>query len=503
MMLDLRVVSSQRSLSIFAPFRSQCHRSRCKSTGLLQSKTPFWKKSVRSKRHSIERITATRMDTQKSNTNVPAAPIFLPEGDWRPINGGVTAPAGFKASSKLPCVFSELPGVCANLRSSPGKADLSLLLCPTGATAAGVFTQNVLCAAPVLYDKSLLKHTSKIKAVLTNAGQANAATGPEGLVDCQTSASSLSKLLDLAKEDVLVLSTGVIGRRILMENLLASLEPLTSALDSGPDVDQAFATAITTTDLVYKTTAVEFEIQDGISVTVGGVCKGSGMIHPNLATLLGVITCDAPVAESVWKQMLKNAVDLSFNRLTVDGDTSTNDTILALTSGLAEMPLITDLSSSQAARLQDAITAVCQGLAKSVAWDGEGATCLLEVVVKGTKTNEEAGIIAKSIANSSLTKAAVFGHDPNWGRIAAAAGYAGVNFSIDDLDITLGEIPLMKKGVPLDFDSSIASAYLKTQCANHSIVRIEVRVGKSLGEGTVWGCDLSYDYVKINAEYTT
>jgi len=241
-------------------------------------------------------------------------------------------------------------------------------------------------------------------------------------------------------------------------------------------------------------------------VRVGGICKGSGMIHPNMATLLAFVTCDAAVSTSLWQQMLSRAADKSFNQITVDGDTSTNDTLIALANGQSRTAAITEMGS-EAEKLEAMLTAVCQHMAKSIARDGEGATCLIEVQVTGAPDDNAARQIAKTIVGSSLVKSAVFGRDPNWGRIAAAAGRAGVPFEQENLRIELGDFLLMENGQPLAFDRAAASAYLKQAAAGaylkEDTVLISVSVGNDSGSGKAWGCDLSYDYVKINAEYTT
>ena len=243
---------------------------------------------------------------------------------------------------------------------------------------------------------------------------------------------------------------------------------------------------------------------NGAKIRVGGFAKGSGMIHPNMATMLSVITTDAAVDPALWTSMLRAGADASFNQISVDGDTSTNDTVIGLASGAAAGAVkITKSTDPGAETLQQAVTALLQGLAKSVAWDGEGATCLLEVTVTGAASDADARLAAKAVASSSLTKAAVFGHDPNWGRIACAAGYSGAAFDQNDLDVSLGEIGRMRSGQPLEFDAKRASSYLKETTAVHGTVEVKLSLGKGKGEGIAWGCDLSYDYVKINAEYTT
>lgn len=312
----------------------------------------------------------------------------------------------------------------------------------------------------------------------------------------------MAELLGLEPAEVLIESTGVIGHRIKKEALLGSLPKLVNLLSSSVEGAESAAVAITTTDLVKKSVAVECEI-GGTRIRIGGMAKGSGMIHPNMATMLGVLTTDALVTSDIWRKMVQVAVSRSFNQITVDGDTSTNDAVIALASGLSGSKKISSLNSSEAEHLQLCLDAVMQGLAKSIAWDGEGATCLIEVRVTGANSEAEAAIIARSVASSSLTKAAVYGRDPNWGRIACAAGYAGIPFDPSMLQISLGNILLMDGGQPLPFDRVSASNYLRKAGEVHGIVEIHISIGDGPASGRAWGCDLSYDYVKINAEYTT
>jgi glutamate N-acetyltransferase/amino-acid N-acetyltransferase len=288
-----------------------------------------------------------------------------------------------------------------------------------------------------------------------------------------------------------------------MSTLVAALpELVTAATDVGGD---EAARAIMTTDLVSKSIALQTNI-DGRPVRIGGMAKGSGMIHPNMATMLAFITCDAAVSSALWQQMLTRAADKSFNQITVDGDTSTNDSLIALANGESRTQAIIEPGEA-ADRLEAMLTEVCQYLAKCIARDGEGATCLLEVQVTGTHTDAEARQIARTIAGSSLVKSAIFGRDPNWGRIAAAAGRAQVVFDQQALRIELGEFVMMDNGQPLAFDRQAASNYLKAAAAGEYLkndtVLVRVGVGGGSGHGLAWGCDLSYDYVKINAEYTT
>ncbi|XP_057969858.1 arginine biosynthesis bifunctional protein ArgJ, chloroplastic isoform X3 [Malania oleifera] len=437
------------------------------------------------------RVFAASSSVKGASNDIPAAPIFLPEGPWKQIPGGVTAAQGFKAA-----------GLYGGLRAKGEKPDLALVTCDVDAVSAGAFTTNVVAAAPVAYCKNALDISKTARAVLINAGQANAATGNAGYEDVIECANALAELLQMRPEEVLIESTGVIGQRIKKEALLRSLPKLINSLSSTIQGADSAAVAITTTDLVSKSVAIETQV-GGTCIRVGGMAKGSGMIHPNMATMLGVITTDALVSSEVWRKMVQIAVNRSFNQITVDGDSSTNDTVVALASGLSGSTKISSLDSCEAQQLQSSLDAVMQGLAKSIAWDGEGATCLIEVMVTGADSEAEAAKIARSVASSSLTKAAVYGRDPNWGRIACAAGYAGIPFHPNNLQIFLGDILLMDGGQPLPFDRSAASNYLRKAGETHGTVGIRISIGNGPGCGFAWGCDLSYDYVKINAEYTT
>ncbi|MBD1920191.1 bifunctional ornithine acetyltransferase/N-acetylglutamate synthase [Microcoleus sp. FACHB-831] len=411
--------------------------------------------------------------------------------DWQVISGGVTAPRGFRAA-----------GIRAGLKPS-GLPDLALIVSDVEAIAAGVFTTSVVRAAPIDYCRQRLQAKHSARAILCNAGQANAATGEQGWLDTLESAMMLGQALNIPSESVLIASTGVIGQRIKMDALKAGIPNLVAAVsETGGD---AAAKAICTTDLVPKSIALETTIGDR-TVRIGGMCKGSGMIHPNMATMLAFVTCDAAVSPSLWQKMLSRAADQSFNQITVDGDTSTNDSLFALANGQSRTPAITEMGA-EAEKLEAMLTEVCQYLAKAIARDGEGATCLIEVQVTGAVDEEAARKVAKTIVGSSLVKSAIFGRDPNWGRIAAAAGRAGVAFDQENLRIQLGDFLMMEHGQPQQFDRAAASAYLKAAAAGaylkEDTVLISVSIGNGAGSGTAWGCDLSYDYVKINAEYTT
>jgi glutamate N-acetyltransferase / amino-acid N-acetyltransferase len=402
--------------------------------------------------------------------------------DWREIPGGVTAPHGYRAA-----------GVMAGLKPSR-LPDLALIVSDVAAIAAGVFTTSQVRAACVDFCRDNLRTHDSAQAILCNAGQANAATGKAGAAAVAQKAEWVAEALGISADAVLVASTGVIGKLIPLEKVQAALPQLVSEL-SDQGSDQA-AQAIVTTDLTTKSVALEIEMA-GRPVRVGGIAKGSGMIHPNMATLLAFVTCDAAVSPYLWQQMVRRAADRSFNQITVDGDTSTNDMLLALTNGQSRTPAITEMGP-EAERLEAMLTEVCRQLAQKIARDGEGATCLIEVQVTGASDDQGARQIARTIAGSMLVKSAVFGRDPNWGRIAMAAGKAGVRFDAEKLDIHLGDFALMEQGTPQDFDPVAASNYLK-----QDPVVIAVQVGPGPGIGAAWGCDLSYDYVKINAEYTT
>ncbi|MBJ7492954.1 MAG: bifunctional glutamate N-acetyltransferase/amino-acid acetyltransferase ArgJ [Synechococcales cyanobacterium SupBloom_Metag_052] len=405
---------------------------------------------------------------------------------WHPTPGGVTAPKGFLAA-----------GITAGLKAS-GKADLSLVVAPPGAVCAGTFTTSVVRAACVdLCADRLAATGGRARAVLTNSGQANACTGDRGLVDSLRATGSLAQRLGLDDDEVLICSTGVIGVPIPMEILLAGLDPLVAALS--PEGGDGAARAILTTDLVDKQLALEANL-GGRRVRIGGMAKGSGMIHPAMATMLAMLSCDAGVPAEVWQAMVKRAVDRSFNAITVDGDTSTNDCFLAFAAGEPLNPEHFDA-------LEAGLTQVSQHLARAIARDGEGATCLIEVQVSGTARDAEAITVARTVCGSSLVKCAVHGRDPNWGRILAAAGRSGVAFDPGAVALWLGDHQLMAAGQPLPFDRPAASGYIRDRAAaaylQDDTVLIRLGVGTGPGQGRAWGCDLSDQYIRINADYTT
>ncbi len=410
---------------------------------------------------------------------------------WRSISGGVTAPEGFLAA-----------GSTAGLKAS-GKSDLSLLLAPVGAVCAGSFTTNRVRAACVdLCAERLAASGGHARAVLTNSGQANACTGERGRIDSLRATAELARRLVLEESEVLICSTGVIGVPIPIDTLVAGLDPLVAALS--PEGGAAAAMAILTTDLTSKQIALEADL-GGRRVRLGGMAKGSGMIHPQMATMLGYLSCDAGVPAEIWRAMVQRAVERSFNAITVDGDTSTNDCFLAFAAG-------EPLPPEHFEALEAGLTVVSQHLARAIARDGEGATCLIEVRVEGAASDADARAVARTVCGSSLVKCAVHGRDPNWGRIVAAAGRAGAAFDPEEVALWLGEHQLMAAGQPLAFDRPAASSYLKGRAAGAYLggsgpggdtVGIRLALGEGPGTGTAWGCDLSDQYVRINADYTT
>jgi len=411
--------------------------------------------------------------------------------DWQAIEGGVTAPQGFQAA-----------GIAAGFKAS-GQPDLALILSETEAIAAGVLTASQVRAACVDDCHQRLQDRGLARAILCNAGQANAATGEGGRQDARESVRLAAEALGISPEAVLPASTGLIGERIPMAPMRRGMPQLVAAIS--PQGSEAAARAIATTDLATKSVALETEM-DGRPVRIGGIAKGSGMIAPNMATMLAFISCDAAVSRSLWQQMVARAAERSFNQVSIDGDTSTNDALLALANGQSRTGAIVE-PGPKAERLEAMLVAACQTLARAIARDGEGATCLIEVRVSGAPNDRAARQIAKTVVSSPLVKAATFGRDPNWGRIAAAAGRAGVPFDASALQIALGDRLLLDGGQPVPFDRQAASAYLQQAAAapylDGDTVTITLSLDEGSGQGVAWGCDLSYDYVRINAEYTT
>ena len=399
---------------------------------------------------------------------------------YKEISGGVTTPQGFLAA-----------GVTAGVRKNRQR-DVALLYSEIPATAAAVYTQNQVKAAPVLVTQEHLSGGSA-QAVVVNSGIANACTGEQGLTDARMMAKLAGDALEIPVEHVAVASTGVIGEYLPMERIESGIKEAARLLSTEGG---AAAEAILTTDTVTKEYAIQFNL-GGREVKVGGMAKGSGMIHPNMATMLAFITTDACVEQQALKLALCWAVDRSFNNITVDGDTSTNDMVVTLANGQAGNPLIS-ADQPEFNLFREAVYIVCVELAKMIARDGEGASKLLEVQVKNAASEKEARIIARSIASSSLVKTAVFGEDTNWGRVLSAAGACGVVFDPNMVDVYLGDILVAAEGRGLPFDEKRADAILQ-----ESDVTITVDLHKGTATGIAWGCDLTFDYIKINADYRT
>lgn len=402
------------------------------------------------------------------------------------IKGGVTAAKGFEAA-----------GVEAAIKYKNRK-DMALVYSEAPCKAAGTFTTNVVKAAPVLWDKDIVDNSPAVHAVVVNAGIANACTGKQGYAYCKETAEVASKALNVPESSVLVASTGVIGMQLPMDRIAAGVEKLADAKKAGLEAGLMAAEAIMTTDTVSKEVAVSFDI-DGVTVTMGGMCKGSGMIHPNMCTMLGFVTTDVAISKELLTKALKEDVVDTFNMISVDGDTSTNDTLLVLANGCAGNVEIT-AEDENYAKFKEALHYVNMTLAKKMAGDGEGATALFETKVINARTKEDARILAKSVICSSLTKAAIFGHDANWGRILCALGYSGAQFDPEQLELFFEgggkRIQIYKDGVATDYSEEEATVIL-----SQPEVTVVVDMKNGTEEATAWGCDLSYDYVKINADY--
>ncbi|MFZ5814703.1 MAG: bifunctional glutamate N-acetyltransferase/amino-acid acetyltransferase ArgJ [Bacillota bacterium] len=399
------------------------------------------------------------------------------------IKGGVTAPKGFLAA-----------GVHADVKGKGGsKKDVAILFSQVPCSAAGVYTTNLVKAAPVILSQQRTQ-TGSLQAVVANSGNANACTGEQGMLDAEAMARSAARALGLEPEAVAVASTGVIGVPLPMERILPGIARAAASLSA--DGGDGAAEAIMTTDTFPKQYAVQLEL-GGALVTIGAMAKGSGMIHPNMATMLGFVTTDADVEPTALQTALKEATEKSFNMITVDGDTSTNDMVIAMANGLARNPKVM-LGTALYDRFAAALEQVLIFLAKEIARDGEGATKLIEVRVKGAPTVADARKAAIAVCGSSLVKAAVFGEDANWGRVLAALGYSGASFDPAKVDLWLGDVQMMAAGTGLPFDEEAAAAVLKGKAV---LFTADLHSGSA--EATAWGCDLTYEYVKINGSYRT
>ena len=402
------------------------------------------------------------------------------------IEGGVTAAAGFETAS-----------TAAGIKYKNRK-DMAMIYSEKPCRAAGTFTTNIVKAAPVKWDQKIVKESEYAQAVVINAGIANACTGAEGMGYCAETAQAASAALNVPESAVLVASTGVIGMQLPMDKLKAGIEAMAPELSGTIESGTEAAKSIMTTDTKKKEVAVQFEI-GGKTVTVGGMCKGSGMIHPNMCTMLSFVTTDIAISKELLQEALSADVKDTYNMISVDGDTSTNDTCLLLANGMAGNAEITEKNADYE-EFCKALNYVNETLAKKMAGDGEGCTALFEVKVIGAESKEQAVTLSKSIITSSLTKAAIFGHDANWGRILCAMGYSGAQFDPEQVDLffesAAGSMQIIKDGVALDYSEEEATKIL----SEPEVTAIaDVKMGDA--SATAWGCDLTFDYVKINADY--
>ena len=400
------------------------------------------------------------------------------------VDGGILAPKGFLANTAS-CGINSPKG---------NRKDLVVIDAGGTASAAGVFTTNRVQAAPVILSRDHLQ-TGMARAVVANSGNANACNGEAGMEDAREMAARVAGGLDVPAGEILVASTGVIGRPLPMDLIRDGIREALDRRRQGPDHDAA--ESIMTTDTVAKTCAVRCDL-DGRSAVVGGIAKGAGMICPDMATMIGVVTTDAAIAPGALRAALRRAAGKSFNCITVDGDMSTNDTVFILANGAAGNPEITQPAGDAYERFAEALEHVCTDLAKKIARDGEGATKLVEIRVKGARSDEDARTIGMSVANSALVKTAIYGHDPNWGRILCAVGYADAESDPDAIDLFLCGHQLTRDGRGLPLDEPAMREAL-------SVEEIPVDIDLKLGDGTatVWTCDMSHEYVTVNAEYTT
>jgi glutamate N-acetyltransferase/amino-acid N-acetyltransferase len=383
-------------------------------------------------------------------------------------------------------------GVHSGLRPDPDRRDLALIVSDVPASAAGVFTQNRVCAAPVHVCRECLP-SADARGVVICSGNANACTGQRGLDDARRMTAIAAEVVGCRAEQMLVCSTGVIGRHLPMPVIESGIRAAGRDLNATATALNDAAHAILTTDTRIKVATRQLEI-DGNPIRITGLAKGAAMIGPNMATLLAFVFTDAAVSPTDLTALARRAADQTFNCVSVEGHTSTNDTLLLFANGDGER-----LHGDPLARYGQAVTAVCADLARAMAADAEGAAHLVTLDVEGLRDDDEARRVAKAVAESALVKTAIFGADPNWGRIVSAAGYAGVEFEEEQLSLWLGDILLYRNGTPQPFDDATASAYLKTNRDIH--IRLRFTLGS--GRCTIWTCDLTYDYVRLNAEYTT
>lgn len=397
------------------------------------------------------------------------------------IDGGVTAPAGFRAS-----------GVFAGIKKKAELKDCALIVSDTTATVAGLFTRNIMRSPPVVWDEEVCARGTA-RAVFTNSGNANACTGDRGHADVRATAEWLGAALNEPASEMCICSTGVIGVPLPMDRIQAGVTGCVERLSREGSHDAA--RAIMTTDTRPKEFALEIALPDG-SARLGAIAKGSGMIAPNMATMIALITTDAAVPQCVLRELLTGAVEGSFNRMCVDNDMSTSDTVLCLANGQSGTAAIEDSHGPAAAAFAEGLNAICLEAAKAIVRDGEGATKFIEIRVSGAKSDEDALKAARAIAHSQLCKTAFFGQDPNWGRLACAAGYSGADFQANDLDIYLNDVKLLAGGQPADYQEKDAAAVME-----QPEFQVRIVLGAGPGAATFWTSDLSHDYVSINADY--
>ncbi|MCI5876860.1 MAG: bifunctional glutamate N-acetyltransferase/amino-acid acetyltransferase ArgJ [Lachnospiraceae bacterium] len=402
------------------------------------------------------------------------------------ISGGVTAAKGF-------CAASTAAGI-----KYKDRKDMALIFSKTPCKAAGTFTTNIVKAAPVKWDQKIVAESACAHAVVVNAGIANACTGQEGMDYCSQTADHAAELLKIPADSVLVASTGVIGMQLPMERIKDGVSAMVPELSDANEAGHQASLAIMTTDTHEKEVAVEIEL-GGKTVTIGGMCKGSGMIHPNMCTMLSFVTTDVAITKELLQEALSENVKDTYNMISVDGDTSTNDTCLLLANGEAGNAEISEKNEDYR-KFAEALNFVNTTLAKQMAGDGEGATALFEVKVIHAKDKEQAKVLSKSVITSNLTKAAIYGHDANWGRILCAMGYSGAVFDPEKVDLYFssknGEIKIIEDGVALDYSEEEATKILSAEAVTATA---DIKMGDA--SATAWGCDLTYDYVKINADY--
>lgn len=403
------------------------------------------------------------------------------------INGGITSPKGFKATSFF-----------AGIRNK--RDDMAIIFSEVPARSVAAFTKNIVKAAPVIMDIEILKRTNYIQALVINSGNANACTGKQGLKDAEIMTTTVERVLDLEKDKVLVCSTGIIGVPLPIEKIKNAIENNYKELGNTMQHSDKVAEAIMTTDTFPKKLAVEIEI-DGKSVIVAGVAKGSGMIHPNMGTMLAYITTDVDISYNLLDELLKQTTEDSYNMISVDGDTSTNDSVIVLANGMAENKQI-NCKDENYYKFKEAFDHVNLYLAKQIIKDGEGAGKFIEVNLQGAKTKKDARIFAKSVISSNLVKTAFFGEDANWGRIVCALGYTEIYFDLEKSSINIEnkdkKVDLMINGTPCDFNEDDALEILKM-----NEIKLNIILQEGLENAIAWGCDLSYDYIKINGSYRT